>query len=602
MDVCIQWNVDKLINPRTNRKIKPIGKVYKDLEIECANKSPSRRHSQFVHYSPECLKWWINPAINPTTNRKIKICGPTYQNLEKKCGKVVSPKAVLPKVVSPKVVSPKVVSPKAVSPKAVSPKAVSPKAVSPKAAHKIIIPDQEECDEWKINPTENPRTGRRISPNGEIYRFYQMNCLGVDTKKQSTTWFTQRLEKGIRVNNSLRTITSDQWNMCMSGINTSAFRTNFSNIVEIARGSFGQVYRAIIKTNNNENSDDIVIKEAHLEPDETRVLKNATLRNQKWESVKKNSYPRENRLLDLVNQLLLSRRCPNFIYVYNMAMCDGCNVQRLFNQNNPNNMSCYVLFMESANTDLDHLDLITYDEQLSVLYQILIAVYAIHRYYAIWHRDIKTSNIFIQRIKPGGYFEYVIEDKSYFVKNTGIVAYLSDFGVSETLSSLYSVTYYGTRNAEVMKSSREIMGSYLYWNPISISDQKPINWRDNTTYSYVKGTDNVITHHKNISSSIPINLNDNQKFPAFEFFDDIQDVIRMFVGGKQTKQSGSHKPLKKLSSEFLNLIAQKQAFFPVKNALYRTYGTVKYVLANEMLSQLYIEPEYTDFIVDRFVM
>jgi serine/threonine protein kinase len=559
------------VNPRTNRRIKPTGKVYKDLEVECDSdkaKSPRRGQNKpdvnLDHpYSPKCLKWRNNPDVNPITNRKIKIGGPTYQKLKEECG---------------------------------SPSTTSHQ--SPQTTVEDRTPLVDECDEWKTNPYKNPRSGRNISPNGKIYQWYQKKCGDVtsNTNRVGTrTWFTKRLDKGLRINNILRSINVDQWDMCMTGTNAPAFRANFSNVTEIGKGTFGQVHRAKLK------NDVLVIKEAYLRPDEKRVLKKATNQNQKWEAVQKNSYPHENRILDLVNQLLLNRRCPNFVYVYNMAMCDGCSVQRLFSKGLPTSGSCYVTFMESATTDLDHVDLIGFEEQLSVLYQLLIAVYAIHRYYGIWHRDIKTSNVFVDLIKPGGYFEYVIGDKTYYVKNTGVVAYLADFGVSEVMSPLYSFTnYYGKRNAEVMRSSQVVEGSNLYWKPISLANNPPIDWSDIRSGSKVKGTSNLITNLD--IKRLPINLNNNQKFPAFEFFDDIQDVIRMFMGGKQAAQNGNHKPMKELSPELVDLIFDKQAYLPSRNLMYQVYGTVKYMLADEMLDQLYIKPGYVDNVVDRFVM
>jgi serine/threonine protein kinase len=399
---------------------------------------------------------------------------------------------------------------------------------------------------------------------------------------------------------ALRTFEADQWNMCMTGDKAPKFRDNFITMVEIGKGSFGQVYRAIIKT--VEGNEGLVIKEAYLKAEEKRVLKKVTKQNQRWEEVEKNSYPRENKILDLVNQLLLSRRCPNFVYIYNMAMCDGCRVERLHSRGKPLG-SCYVTFMEAARTDLYRSRLTNFEAQLSVLYQLLIAVHAIHRYYAIWHRDIKTSNVFVDNtVKPGGYFEYVIGDKTYYVKNTGVVAYLADFGVAEVLNPLHSFTnFFGTRNAEVMRSFQEVAGSYLYCKPISLKNNHYRDWRDTTTGSIVKGTYNPITDHE-IFSSIPIDLNNSQKFPPVEFFDDIQDVIRMFVGGKQAQQGGYHTRMQLLSAELEELIKDKQAYADGRSSIYQIHGTVKYLLADEMLDQLYIKPKSVDKVVDRFVM
>lgn len=576
MNICNQWRLNRLINPRTNRNIKPTGKVYKNLEIECGGggggvvvpKVP--KVPKGIDYSPMCLEWHRNPDVNPITNRKIKRNGPTYQKLEKDCGSIS--------------------------------KSIKPKPQPQPKPQTPPLSEDEECDEWKANPNINPKTGREIYSHGKIFKKYMKNCGDVeDVKKpKSLSWFTKRLDKGIRINNSLRTISSDQWNMCMSGINAPKFRENFTNIKEIGKGSFGQVYRASIITLDNDvqKTDEVVIKEAYLKPGEKRVLKALKTQNNKWDAISKNSYPQEYRILDLVNQLLLSHKCPNFVYIYNMAMCDGC---KIMNVQQYSSGSCYVTFMESAKKDLA-LFQIWGEEQLSVLYQLLIAVYAIHKYYAIWHRDIKPSNILVQEIKAGGYFEYIIEGKTYYVKNMGIVVYLSDFGVSEVLSPLYAFKhFYGTRNAEVMTSHEEVKGSNLYWKPITIKPNRTILWNDDSGTT-VKGTNNYINTPSITNTSSPIDLNNNQKFPAFEFFNDIQDVIRIFIGGDRTEQHGKHPKLHTLDDKVEQLLVEKQARVNM-SSIYEIHGTVKYVLANKMLDDLYIKPSgKTSYIVDRFVM
>ncbi len=51
---------------------------------------------------------------------------------------------------------------------------------------------------------------------------------------------------------------------------------------------------------------------------------------------------------------------------------------------------------------------------------------------------------------------------------------------------------------------------------------------------------------KNFDSkpSISVDLEDFQTFPTFGMYEDIQDVVRMFVGGKQTVQPGSHTQMR----------------------------------------------------------
>ena len=604
--------------------------------------------SEFVD---ECIKWRDNPGVNPNTGNKIKIGGPTYKQYQEDCegirrlpvdGQAAADDSFLGRRGrAAHLLKDYVPPPPATSAElaALHKPPLGSIYIDPRDKNPSVLKSEfvDECIEWHDDPGVNPKTGKKIKIGGPTYKKFEKDCEGIkrlpdgqagglvrwatgkvmsgarheDKQAQqaaaeatastdtyytaplardspNTSWFKKRLNKGLRINNFLRAINADQWDMCMTGTNAPAFRANFSDVVEIGKGSFGQVYRATL------NGDDLVIKEAYLNPSEKRRLKKGTAQKQKWEAIKKNSYPHENRILDLVNNLLLNRRCPNFVYVYNMAMCDGCKVERLFGSQAPG--SCYVTFMESADSDLGHVALDNFDEQLSVLYQLLIAVYAIHRYYAIHHRDIKSTNVFIKMIKPGGYFEYVIEDKTYYVKNTGVVAYLADFGVSEVMSPLYAFrNYYGIRNAEVMKSSHD-----LYWRPISVAGRTPINW-STASGSRVKGTMNEITD-PNIKSSVPINLNNNQKFPPFEFYDDIQDVIRIFVGGKQADQPGNHRPMKTLSPKLKALINDKKAYLDSRASVYTIQGTVKYVLANEMLNHLYIKPRSVDNIVERFVM
>ena len=626
--VCQQWFLDKSINPRTGRQIKIGGPIYRDLERECNDSGVPRvpqvpRVPENLDYAPRlsrvCQQWLLNKSINPRTGRQIKIGGPIYRDLEREC-KPAAARA---------------------PPRPV--REVRDEPVRERVRDEPVRdPDREQLFRERIRervrerrervrdapPVPAPRrrpAGRPPDPVGPrpfrnvpvapIPAPRKINKAAKPAESQDLvssreqSWFSKRLDKGFRINTSLRAINADQWDMCMTGDNAKEFRKNFLNVAEIGKGSFGQVYRATIKTGNT--SEELVIKEAYLKPDEKRVLKMGTKQNQKWDEIEKNSYPRENRILELVNQLLLRRRCPNFVYVYNMAMCDGCKVQRLFDKRKATLGSCYVTFMESARTDLHRSKLTNFDAQQSVLYQLLIAVHAIHRYYGIWHRDIKTSNVLVDTIKPGGYFEYVIGNKTYYVKNAGVVAYIADFGVADVLSPLYSFTHcYGRRNAEVVKSSKEIEGSYLYWKPIALPRNEQRPWRDADSTRpdpftlpkiVAQGTVNYITGPE-VRNIGPIDLNDTQRFPPFEFADDIQDVIRMFVGGRQAQQEGRHSQMNNLSPELADLIKRKKAYIAQRDDLYRIYGTVKYVRADEMLEQLYLKPKSVDRVVDRFVM
>lgn len=289
-----------------------------------------------------------------------------------------------------------------------------------------------------------------------------------------------------------------------------------------------------------------------------------------------------------------------------MALCDGCSIPK--NPDTTNDLAksnCYITFMERAKGDMYNIldlfpakTLIKYEFQLSLFYQILIAVHAMHKYYAMIHVDLKSLNILILKTKPIGYFEYVINGKSYFIKNTGCVPCIADFGVSETLSPLYGKNVYGSRNAEVMKADD---GKY-YWKPIVIKGMRNIYWHGEND-KYVAGTNNYLTDNdmsllKN--SSTIIDLNDNQRFPAFEFFGDIQDTIRMFTGGFQVFQRGYHPRPIWLNNDLLRKLFHLTVD---QGDLLQTHGdTVKFVRADLMLDYLYEKPKNVNIVVDTFVM
>ena len=99
MTVCEKWKQDPSVNPRTGRQIKPTGKVYKDLEIECANESPSTGsapkgavyidpYAPQAGYVKDCVKWRENPGVSPITGKKLKIDGAAYKQWEEDCKNV----------------------------------------------------------------------------------------------------------------------------------------------------------------------------------------------------------------------------------------------------------------------------------------------------------------------------------------------------------------------------------------------------------------------------------------------------------------------------------------------------------------------------------
>lgn len=77
------------------------------------------------------------------------------------------------------------------------------------------------------------------------------------------------------------------------------------------------------------------------------------------------------------------------------------------------------------------------DEQWkNIVFQLIYTIAIIQKYYRMMHNDFHYGNILIDTsLKPGGYFVYQINDKTYYIKNTGIIPRLWDFEFSMVYSN-----------------------------------------------------------------------------------------------------------------------------------------------------------------------
>jgi serine/threonine protein kinase len=503
-----------------------------------------------------CRKWTQSPLINPRTARKIKLDGPTYAALEREC------------------------------------------ETKPKRQH---APKAKICDVWRSNPTVNPRTNRVIKINGPVYAALERECFERPRPRPrapvTTSRFTYQLREMIktRVNDELRKIDLKQWDMCMSGLH-SQFRHNLTDVVEIGYGSYGEVYKAKI------GREYVVIKESYLTEKQKILMQKFVGRNVKFGEIPKQSYPAEYALLHLTQAILSMKASPNFLYVYNIAVCDGCLlVAAEENEARPKGF-CYLTIMEPADSDSIKMSLspFTHNQHYSIFCQLMLAVHTIHSKYGIYHRDIKLANILMKRVPSGGYYEYSINNgkDTFYVENAGIMIFLSDFGVSYSLlpkiGNLFDT--YGHRNAQIVQSKfRPITCKYSFDVAGGPHPALPVTWKDDDRV--IMGTMNRFYDGKDLQPNIPVDLNDPITFPPFEFFNDIQDVIRAFTGGKRTLQSSAHRKIQSLQPEFL---AQLKRYYV--NQFPYTTSSVHFIIAAEMLKKIYVKIPRPADIIDSYVL
>lgn len=351
-----------------------------------------------------------------------------------------------------------------------------------------------------------------------------------------------RLHKEILINNILNRTGIELNDTC---VEKGPFLNLLSNVKLIGQGAFGNVY-----TGNINNSPQFVIKEAVLTEKEQDNLQ----LNKSLNFISHAYYPDEYRISVLVNRAIYDEECPNFLLTYNIALCRNCRLS---------NKTCSTVFVEKAYGDLTALSqTLNRELVLSAIQQLMAALFWLHSKFGIYHNDIKKENILFLKGLNQGYTKYIVNDIEYNVKNVGYTFCLNDFGLSRVYKPNFStMDFFGTRNAQVSKDGTLI--------PLTIDGNTPVAWSDGTI-----STNNMFTS----TFTDLINLNDTISFPPFEFYFDIQDLLKTFVGGQSPTQRYPHEEL----IDFPEIKRYTQ-----DNFVYDKLSSAKYIRADLMLEKLY---------------
>ncbi|QHR78451.1 phosphotransferase [Lymphocystis disease virus 4] len=328
-----------------------------------------------------------------------------------------------------------------------------------------------------------------------------------------------RLDRFNDVKELFKTDKSDKWNYCISA--HSKFKQKLDDYKFIGRGSYGNVYRVTYRNNV------LVVKETLLQKDINEEIICAKI----------------------TTEILELKYVPNLVYVFKTAFCKECIVS--LNRSNRTGR-CYVIVMESLDRSLKGLN-INRDQLESGLLQLLLTLSVLHGQYGIVHKDIKTANILIKSVPPGGCWMYEIAGRKFYVPNHGLIFLLADFGLATIYHPVNNETgFYGSRNAHLTSSGLPLgwgpaAGTEIIINPFNSSinpDGKPnsnaVAWKYGD-YDLGYYTINKLTVRNYASSQIPVDLNDMRAFPAWEFMGDIYDLLRTFTGGNKFFQAGNHK-------------------------------------------------------------
>lgn len=340
----------------------------------------------------------------------------------------------------------------------------------------------------------------------------------------------------------------------------------YLNLSFIGKGSYANVFKSGFL------SEVFAVKMSKLKPDAIKNPFNYSF--QSWHEVFF--------LQNIIKKILEKNICPNLPLVYETFSCEKCEIMLDdVNKKTP----CSIIALELANSNLKTylLEKRSTEELESCLFQIMAALHSLQIFAQILNFDIKKENILIYNVLPGGYWVYKIRDKEYYVPNYGKMFILNDFGLSRPMSPKYPL--YRTLDEQTYRlGSRYAIIRDNKFYPLTVPLQKTslqeiknavdVTWQDDRNIFVSKGAEFRMYKKDNSILELPVSISDDdikyldnlnittdvtsgdffmhpEIIPPFEFYNDTQDVIRMFTGGKRTTQRGNHKLMPSIPKKFI---------------------------------------------------
>ena len=135
-------------------------------------------------------------------------------------------------------------------------------------------------------------------------------------------------------------------------------------------------------------------------------------------------------LLNMMSKFVINETCPNMPVTYQTTKCTKtCAFTDC--PEITKKSQYYVVVNELANCDLQTWLMQSYNDATyeSIIMQLLFAVYSFHQLKYL-HNDCHLGNFLIHNIKPGGYWKYKIYDRTVYVPNMGYLLVLWDPGLA----------------------------------------------------------------------------------------------------------------------------------------------------------------------------
>lgn len=201
--------------------------------------------------------------------------------------------------------------------------------------------------------------------------------------------------------------------------------TTFSKSILLGEGYQGSVYKKCNYTpiiQNKHVDTCIATKKIYLSKVESKYVEDFY----KKAALKYSSYI-ELASGYLINTLILNNICPNFLLNYNYDIIDRDGF--ICDDRHPYKLLLHNEFIDNTETFTEWVKEIRDVKYFNNAYfQIVYSIYVLQKYFGMSHVDLHSDNILVQKIEPGGYWIYKIDNKNYYVPNLGYVFYIIDFG------------------------------------------------------------------------------------------------------------------------------------------------------------------------------
>ena len=232
-------------------------------------------------------------------------------------------------------------------------------------------------------------------------------------------------------------------------INNQTLLSIGKNIIlekKLGTGGYGVVYKAYFRLNS--------VKYRKLGKMFKMVVKICEITDKNKKEIE---------ILTKLTALILKMVCPHFPISYGYLICNKKNEKvyskissaissydrissikinpRFFSFRSKSNL--YLIVNEYANNTFPYmLEYIFKKYELNVasfilnnmIIQCLISIIFFQKYIKMVHYDTHIYNFLVHYIKEGGYYHYNIYGKNYYLKNTGYLIVINDFGLAKPIN------------------------------------------------------------------------------------------------------------------------------------------------------------------------